>query len=44
MTRSEWRCAGAMAAVIAGLHVLGFGILILVVVPQNYELGAAGTR
>jgi len=43
MTRSEWRCAGAMGAVIAGLHVLGFGILILVVVPQNYELGAAGT-
>jgi len=43
MTRSEWRCAGAMAAVIAGLHVLGFGILILVVVPQHYELGAAGT-
>jgi high-affinity nickel-transport protein len=32
-----------MAAVIAGLHVVGFGILILVVVPQHYRLGAAGT-
>jgi nickel/cobalt transporter (NiCoT) family protein len=43
MTRSEWRRAGAMAAVIAGLHVLGFGILVLVVIPQHYPLGAAGT-
>jgi nickel/cobalt transporter (NiCoT) family protein len=43
MTREEWRCAGAMAAVIAGLHVLGFGILMLVVVPRHYTLGAAGT-
>src|SRR6476620_10007590 len=43
MTRSEWRRAGAMAAAIAGLHVLGFGSLILVVMPQHYKLGAAGT-
>src|SRR6476660_6235801 len=43
MTRSEWRRTGAMAAAIAGLHVLGFGILILVVMPQHYKLGAAGT-
>jgi nickel/cobalt transporter (NiCoT) family protein len=43
MTRSEWRRAGGMAAVIAGLHVVGFGILVLVVVPQHYKLGAAGT-
>src|SRR5690348_4096436 len=43
MTRAEWRCAGAMAAVIAGLHVLGFGILMLVVVPRHYALGSAGT-
>ncbi len=43
MTRSEWRCAGAMAVLIAGLHVVGFGLLILVVVPQHYKLGAAGT-
>jgi len=43
LTSTEWRRAGAMAAVIAGLHVVGFGILILVVVPQHYRLGAAGT-
>ncbi len=43
MTSEEWRRAGAMAAVIAALHVVGFGILILVVAPQHYRLGAAGT-
>jgi high-affinity nickel-transport protein len=32
-----------MAAVIAGLHVVGFGLLILVVAPQHFKLGAAGT-
>jgi high-affinity nickel-transport protein len=32
-----------MAAVIGGLHVLGFGILILVVAPQHLKLGSAGT-
>jgi nickel/cobalt transporter (NiCoT) family protein len=43
MTPSEWRRAGGMAAVIAGLHVVGFGLLILVVAPQHFKLGAAGT-
>ncbi len=43
MTPSEWRHAGAMAAVIAGLHVVGFGILMLVVAPAKYKLGASGT-
>ncbi|MGI9184809.1 MAG: HoxN/HupN/NixA family nickel/cobalt transporter [Solirubrobacteraceae bacterium] len=43
MTREEWRRAGYMAAVIAGLHVIGFGILILVVAPVKYKLGASGT-
>jgi high-affinity nickel-transport protein len=32
-----------MAAVIAGLHAIGFGLLILVVAPQHLKLGAAGT-
>jgi high-affinity nickel-transport protein len=32
-----------MAAVIAGLHVVGFGLLIVVVAPQHFRLGAAGT-
>jgi len=43
MTPREWRHAGGMAAVIAGLHVVGFGILILVVAPAKYKLGASGT-
>jgi len=43
MSPSEWRRAGGMVAVIAGLHVVGFGLLILVVVPAKYKLGAAGT-
>ncbi len=43
MTPSEWRRAGGMAAVIAGLHVVGFGILILVVAPQHFSLGSSGT-
>jgi high-affinity nickel-transport protein len=43
LTSAEWRRAGAMAAVIAGLHVVGFGILIFVVGPQHYKLGATGT-
>ncbi len=43
MSPAEWRRAGGMAAVIAGLHVVGFGLLILVVAPQHFKLGAAGT-
>src|SRR5436309_5713248 len=43
MTPFEWRRVGGMAAVIGGLHVIGFGLLILVVAPARYKLGAAGT-
>jgi nickel/cobalt transporter (NiCoT) family protein len=43
MSPAEWRRAGGMAAVIAGLHIVGFGLLILVVAPAKYKLGAAGT-
>ena len=43
MSPSEWRRAGGMAAVIAGLHVIGFGLLILIVAPQHFRLGAGGT-
>ncbi|MGI8427871.1 MAG: HoxN/HupN/NixA family nickel/cobalt transporter [Solirubrobacteraceae bacterium] len=43
MSPIEWRHAGGMAAVIAALHVIGFGILILVVAPSKYSLGSAGT-
>ena len=34
---------GAMAAVVTGLHVIGFGILLLVVAPMKYRLGSSGT-
>ncbi len=43
MSPQEWRRLGGMAAVIAGLHILGFGLLILVVAPEHLKLGAAGT-
>ncbi|PZR69381.1 MAG: HoxN/HupN/NixA family nickel/cobalt transporter [Solirubrobacterales bacterium] len=43
MTPGEWRRAAGMVAVIGGLHVIGFGILILVVAPQHYRLGSTGT-
>ena len=43
MSPPEWRRAAGMASVIAGLHVVGFGLLILVVAPQHFKLGAAGT-
>ncbi len=36
----EWRRISAMSAFILLLHVLGFGILALVVVPGHYHLGA----
>ncbi len=32
-----------MAAVVLALHVVGFGLLILVVAPHHYKLGASGT-
>jgi len=41
LTAAEWRRAGGMAAVILGLHVLGFGLLFLVVVPGHFELGGS---
>jgi nickel/cobalt transporter (NiCoT) family protein len=43
LSPSEWRRVGGMAAVVAGLHIVGFGLLLLVVAPQHFKLGAAGT-
>ncbi len=40
LSPAEWRRAGAMTAFILLLHILGFGILALVVVPGHYHLGA----
>ena len=39
LTPAEWRRAGALAAVIAALHVIGFFVLIALVVPQDLALG-----
>ena len=42
LTRAEWTRAGAMAAVVVGLHAVGFGLLFGVVVPAHLTLGTAG--
>ena len=41
LSPAEWRRAGGMAAVIVGLHVIGFGLLFAVVVPGHFELGGS---
>ena len=40
LSAGEWRRVGGMAAFILLLHVLGFGILGVLVVPGHYHLGA----
>jgi high-affinity nickel-transport protein len=42
LTPEEWRRAAALAAVIAGLHVVGFFILLALVVPNDYSLAGGG--
>jgi high-affinity nickel-transport protein len=42
LTRREWRTIASMAAVVIGLHVAGFFILIAVVAPHHYRLGSSG--
>ncbi len=42
MTRGEWRTVAVMAAVVIGLHVVGFFLLIAVVAPHHYRLGTSG--
>jgi high-affinity nickel-transport protein len=42
LTPAEWRRAGALAAVILGLHVVGFFILLVLVVPSDFSLGKEG--
>jgi high-affinity nickel-transport protein len=42
LTAAEWARAGGLAAVIVGLHVVGFGLLFGVVVPHHFSLGAGG--
>jgi high-affinity nickel-transport protein len=40
LTPAEWRRAAALAFVILGLHVVGFGLLLAFVVPNHFDLGA----
>jgi high-affinity nickel-transport protein len=39
---SEWRTLATMAAVVVGLHALGFFLLIALVAPHHYRLAGAG--
>jgi high-affinity nickel-transport protein len=42
LTRREWRTVAGMTAVVVGLHVVGFFILISVVAPHHYHVGSSG--
>jgi nickel/cobalt transporter (NiCoT) family protein len=42
LTSSQWRTVAMMAAVVIGLHAIGFFLLIAVVAPHHYRLGASG--
>jgi high-affinity nickel-transport protein len=42
LTPSEWATVGGMAAVVVGLHVIGFLLLFAVVAPQHFALGDSG--
>jgi nickel/cobalt transporter (NiCoT) family protein len=42
LTPAEWMRAGGLAAVVVGLHVVGFGLLFGLVVPHHLSLGAGG--
>lgn len=42
LSRDEWRRVAAMFAVIAGLHAVGFFILLTLVVPRDFALGSDG--
>jgi len=42
LTPAEWRRAGALAAAVLGLHVVGFVLLFGFAVPGHFELGDGG--
>src|SRR5256714_13329225 len=47
LTPAEWRRAAGLAAVVVGLHVVGFFLLLVLVVPHDFSLGggdAVGPR
>jgi nickel/cobalt transporter (NiCoT) family protein len=42
LTRDEWRRVGVLGAAVGALHLLGFGTLLLVVIPHHFSLGKSG--
>ena len=42
LTPGEWRRAGAMVAAIVGLHVIGWGIFLVAILPQHFKLLGLG--
>ncbi|MGW1499953.1 HoxN/HupN/NixA family nickel/cobalt transporter [Streptomyces mirabilis] len=40
MTRREWARLGGMAAFVLALHVIGWFILVVIVAPEHYSIGA----
>jgi nickel/cobalt transporter (NiCoT) family protein len=42
LTPAEWRRVGGLAAAVATLHVVGFGTLLLLVIPRHLSLGHMG--
>ncbi len=42
LDRGQWRALSLMAGFVLALHVLGFFLLIVVVVPHHYALGRSG--
>ena len=42
MEAAQWRTLAGMAAVILALHVVGFFLLLVMVAPHDYSLGASG--
>src|SRR4051795_8468154 len=42
LTPAEWRRAAALSAAVLGLHVVGFFLLLVLVVPRHFSLGAQG--
>ncbi len=42
LTPAQWRSAAGMAAVVGGLHAVGFFLLIALVAPHEYRLGESG--
>jgi len=42
LTAREWRAVAMMAAVVLGLHAVGFFLLLALVAPHHYRLGGSG--